>query len=217
MTNYSLFSKRDIFSIVVIVVSFVLSFYFYQHFPTLVPTHWNIQGQANGFSSRAFAAFFFPWLILGIYLLLSVIPRIDPRRDRYQEFAGAYSLIKNCIIGFLFAIYFIASLAGIGYNIHMSQIIPALIGLLFISLGFNITRIKSNWFIGIRTPWTLSSDVVWDKTQRLGGKIFMAAGIVIILGSLLSTQVAFVTLIAAAVIAGFVPTIYSYIEYRKLQ
>ncbi|MFA6534128.1 MAG: SdpI family protein [Patescibacteria group bacterium] len=163
--------------IVLIALSAAASVWFYQNMPAIVPIHWGLSGQADGYGSRGFAAFFFPALILGLYLLLTFIPNLDPKKNIYAEFKKTYWILRLTFILFFILIYFTASLVGVGYNLPVGQIVCGGIGLLFIIIGACLTKIKPNWFVGIRTPWTLSDDIVWEKTHRLGGKLFMLAGL----------------------------------------
>jgi len=185
---YLLDWKKEWIAPLCIAFAFIGSIYFYVHFPEQVVTHWNLQGQPDDWSGKTFAAFFFPILILGIYILLIFLPLFDPLRKRYEEFSKTYQIIRFALVTFFTGIYFLASLSGLGYNMQIGKIIPAVIGLLFVILGNYMPKIKKNWFVGIRTPWTLASEEVWNKTHRLGGKIFILAGVLMILGIWLPTM-----------------------------
>lgn len=208
--------KTEILSLIMIVASFVLAFYFYQNFPDQVPTHWNFQGQADGWSSAGVGAFMIPFVLLGMYVLFLVIPLIDPKKDRYQEFAGTYHLFKNFIILFMFVIYLIVGYSGLGYDLDISIIVTTMVGLLFMVIGSQMPKIKSNWFIGIRTPWTLSSEEVWKNTHILGGKTFIIGGLLLIIAGFLENQFSLYLFIVAIILAAIVPMVYSYVWYRKL-
>jgi uncharacterized membrane protein len=209
--------KTEILSLIMIVASFVLAFYFYQNFPDQVPTHWNFRGEVDGWSSAGFGAFMIPFVILGMYLLFLVIPLIDPKKERYREFTGTYHLFKNFILFFMFIIYLIIGYSGLGYDLDISIIVSTLVGLLFIVLGSQMPKIKSNWFIGIRTPWTLSNEEVWKKTHEVGGKFFIIGGLLIIIAGLLENKFSLYIFIAAIIIAAIVPMVYSYVWYRKTE
>ena len=127
--------KQEYIPLIFIGVSFLLAPYFYLHFPAQVPSHWDIHGTVDQYSSAAFAAFFFPVINLLMYLLLTFIPVIDPEHKRYTEFAHAYVLIKTTIIVFMACMYVAVSLIGLGYNIPIQQVVPVGVGILFIVLG----------------------------------------------------------------------------------
>lgn len=171
--------KTEILPIFFIMVSLVVSGYFYLNFPEQVPTHWDIHGQVDGWSSKGFAAFFFPILILGMYFLFIFLPKIDPKREKYQQFMRVYNIFKNLIVIFMVGVYLLTGLNGLGYNLPIELYMPVAVGILFIIIGNYMSKIKTNWFLGIRTPWTMSSDIVWQKTHRFGGKIFVLSGLIL--------------------------------------
>jgi len=209
--------KTEILPIVLILLSIAASFYFYANFPDRVPTHWGLNGEVDGWSSKAFAAFFFPGLVLGIYLLFLGIPYLDPKKDRYAEFAKPYHIFKDFMVAFMTLTYFYTGLYGIGYQLPVTMVIPPAVGVLFLVIGNYLGKIKSNWFMGIRTPWTLSNEEVWNKTNRLGGKLFILSGLFMIFGAVLPPAIFFTTFIVVILVASLVPVIYSYILYRKIQ
>jgi uncharacterized membrane protein len=208
--------KTEVTAVIFIALSWLLSLYFFQHFPALVPIHWDIAGNANGFGSRAFAAFFVPALTLGIYLILLALPILDPKKDRYIEFAKTYHLFKNLIIIMLVAIYCIASFNALGVAIPIGITIPILIGLLFVIMGNYFGKIRRNFFIGIRTPWTLSNEEVWNKTHRFGGKLFIVGGILILLTVFIPITLRVPLFIGTAICIAVIPMIYSYLLFKKV-
>jgi uncharacterized membrane protein len=209
--------KTEITPILMLIISFIASFYFYGRFPSRVPSHWNFAGQVDGYSSAEFGAFGFPAITLGIYLLLLFIPYLDPKKDRYQEFKNVYHIIKISLVVFMTIVYFLASLNGLGYNAPIGVFVPIMIGILFIILGNYMSKLRLNWFVGMRNPWTLSSEEVWNKTNRLTGKIFIIGGIAMILESFIPNMLKLPFFIATIVLLVATPNIYSFIIYKKLQ
>lgn len=207
--------KSEILPVSVLLVQILLGIYFYLHFPEKVPTHWNFKGEIDGWSSGTFAAIFFPALTIGIYLMMLFLPNLDPKKERYADFKKVYHLIKNTLVIFLAAIYLITGLAGLGYNMPINLIMPFGVGLLFLVMGNYLGKIKRNWFMGIRTPWTISSEEVWNKTHRLGGKMFMATGFVMMLGAFINSSVFLVLFITSLTIVLVIPVVYSYILFKK--
>ncbi len=207
--------KKEIFPIVLIIASVIASFYFYAHFPTQVVTHWNFQGQANGYSDRALGAFLFPGIILGIYLLFLVLPILDPKKERYEESIGPYNIFKNLLVVVLTIIYFIASISNLGYAFNVGYFVAGIIGLMIMIMGNYMGKLKPNWFVGIRTPWTISSENVWTKTHRLGGILMMIFGVVIIISPWLPETLAMVLFIVSAIAFSLGSMIYSYVIYRQ--
>jgi uncharacterized membrane protein len=207
--------KPEIFSLIILAISIAASFYFYAHFPDRVVTHWNFAGQPNGWSSRAFAAFFFPALLAAMYALFLILPKIDPRKERYVEFAKVYNIFRNSILFILAAIYFVASLDNIGFNFDIAIVSSIFIGLLFIVLGNYLGKIKMNWFVGIRTPWTLSSETVWNKTHYFGGKVFIFSGLLMIIAGFAPLAWRLPLFIADIIVLILGTVAYSYIVYLQ--
>ncbi|MEM5812412.1 MAG: SdpI family protein [Candidatus Aenigmatarchaeota archaeon] len=182
--------------------------------PEIIVTHWNFQGKPDGFMSKEFFSAFFLSLALGIYGLLLVIPKIDPLRKNIKKFIIYYDGMVVLSAGFMLYIYLIVAASNIGLGIDTAKaIIPCVSSLLFY-VGFLCTKSKRNWFIGIRTPWTLSSDKVWEKTNRLGGRLLEAYSIVFLLGFFVS-QDFFILLLFVLILIFIFTTVYSYFEYRK--
>ena len=205
--------KSEIFSFLILAVSWVAAFYFYQHFPDKVVTHWNIAGQADGWSGRGFAAFFFPGLLSGMYLMFLLLPMFDPKKDRYAEFSKVYNVFRNLLLGVMALIYFIASVSNLGVYLNVGVWTPLIIGLLFVVLGNYMGKIKPNWFVGIRTPWTMSSETVWNKTHRFGGKAFMMSGVLIAMSGLAPLRLRLPLFVFAIMIMLFGTIVYSYLVY----
>jgi uncharacterized membrane protein len=185
--------------------------------PADVPSHWNAAGQVDGYSSPGMAMFLMPAITLAVGLLLIFLPKIDPLRANVDKFRPLYHWF---VIGF--GIYFtyihvLTLLAGLGVVYNMTYALMPAIGILEFGLGFLIERTKQNWFIGIRTPWTLSSPVVWEKTHKLGGLLFKVCGGMALLGIFFRTEIAFIVMLAPTLVATIGIIIYSYVAYRQEQ
>jgi uncharacterized membrane protein len=189
----------------------------YSRLPETIATHWNMDGQADGWSTRAFGAWITPVLLLATWGLFRVLPTIDPRGANYAKFGGALEAIIDSLMLFLLGMHIVLLRAGLGHPVQMQRIAPFGVGVLLTVIGNLLPRARPNWFIGIRTPWTLSSDRVWEKTHRLGGRLFVAGGIVIALVSLFWVQWAHVVLITVVVLTAAVVLIYSYLEWKREQ
>lgn len=210
-------SFLGIIQIVIVLASIVLSIYFYQNFPEIVPIHWNVAGQADGFGSRAFGAFMMPVLLIAMYFLFELLPKIDPRKERYVEFTKVYSIIKTVIMLVLFGAYVISGLNSLGFVVPVEFWIPFMIGLMFIVIGNYFGKIRNNYFVGIKTPWTLSNEEVWNKTHRLGGKLFILAGVVMLFMGFIPVFMRLSLLLIVIAVAAVLPIVYSYFLYRKLK
>jgi uncharacterized membrane protein len=210
--------KTEIIPIITLIITIISSFYFFSNFPDQIPIHWNFQGEVDNWGSKTFGAFFFPVLILGMYLIFLILPYIDPKKLRYDQFQKTYHKFKRTLIIFMALIYFVSSFAGLGYNVNIGIWMPILIGLLFIFIGNYLSKIKPNWFLGIRTPWTLSSETVWQKTHQVGGKLFILAGVAIMIIPFtpITLQGWLLGLIVSIVIFGTVfYSLYLYLQEKK--
>lgn len=217
MSEIKINFKTEIIPILMIVLSFIAGIYFYQRFPERVASRWNFQGEVDGYSSKTFGAFGLPIIIGLMYLMFLILPRIDPQKQRYSEFAQTYRLFKNIIIGFMLLIYGVTGLANLGYNLPIGIVIPLIIGVLFIIMGQQMPGIKPNWFLGIRTPWTLSNENVWNKTHQVGGRLFVLLGLVLMIMPLIPENLAMILFFAAIVATVGGTFLYSYLIYRKIK
>ena len=145
------------FGLVIAAVAVAVSLWAYPQLPPTVATHWNVRGEADGFSGRVVAVSIMPLLIIVMTGLFNVLPRLDPRRANYAKFIGTYWLIANAVILFILIGHGMIVATGLGYPVKIGRTLPIGVGLLFIVLGNYLTRVEPNFFVGIRTPWTLSS------------------------------------------------------------
>jgi uncharacterized membrane protein len=164
--------------------------------------------------SKLWGLFFTPIVITGIAALFLVIPRIDPKKENIEKFRKYYDRFVILFLLFMVTVHLQILLWNVGIQISPNIVLPAGTGLLFYYIGILIENADRNWFVGIRTPWTLSSDRVWKKTNQLGGKLFKLAGIVAIFGTLFSKYAVFFIVIPVLLVAGFT-VVYSYYEYQK--
>jgi uncharacterized membrane protein len=189
----------------------------YPNMPLSVPTHWDLVGRPNGWSSRLWGAWVMPFILVAIWAFMRVLPAIDPRGSNYAKFGGAFEAIIVSIMLFLFGIHIIILRAALGYPVAVQRVLPIGVGVLLIVIGNLLPRARPNWFVGIRTPWTLSSDRVWEKTHRMGGRVFVAGGMLIVLAALLVAQWAQIVLFAVVMVCTAVVLIYSYLEWKREQ
>jgi len=209
--------KTELFPILLLIITSITSFYFYSIFPEQVPMHWNIAGEIDGWGSKTMGAFMLPVTMVGMYILFLGLPYLDPRQKRYEQFSKIYHGFKAIILLFMAIMYFLIGANTLGYNVPIGTLVPILVGILFILIGNYTAKIKPNWFIGIRTPWTLSSEEVWNKTHRIGGKIFVFSGLLFILEPFLPLNYqgpVFAIIIIGIVVGTFS---YSYFIYKKEQ
>jgi uncharacterized membrane protein len=193
----------------------VFSAIVYADLPDRIPTHWNMSGEADGWSSRFIGAALMPLAGLGIWALLQWLPRIDPLRANYEKFRPTYDMVVNTILVFLAATHILVLGAALGWPVNIERVLPIGVGLVCLLVGNVLPRARRNWLFGVRTPWTLSNDRVWERTHRAAGYLFVALG-----AALLVTAVLPVTLPPNAVFIGLIAVasitlIYSFVAWRQ--
>jgi uncharacterized membrane protein len=189
---------------------------FWDQLPEQIASHWNIHDQVDGYMPKFWGVFMMPLITLGMFLLFLVVPSIDPLKANIAQFREAFNLFVVLIVGFMLYIHGLTLAWSLGYtNFKMStSILPAL-GLLFIFIGFMLRKAKRNFFIGIRTPWTLSNDHVWDKTHQLGSILFMVSGVLALIGGFFGGTIAFWMFFVPLMASMLFLVIYSYVLYRN--
>ena len=201
--------------ILLILVSFAVGAYAYALLPEQVASHWGLSGEPNAYMPAIFGAFFLPGLMAVLFAIFIAIPKIDPLRANIEAFKTEYRRFVLLILSFMFLIYAQSILWNLGTEISFNLTMPVLLGCLFFYVGILLEKAKRNWFIGIRTPWTLSSDEVWVKTHKLGSKLFKAVGVASVISVLLPAY-ALLIVIALLVAAAVGLIVYSYVAYTKL-
>src|SRR5437660_3495948 len=199
------------FGLVIALLAVVISVWTYPRLSPTVATHWNLKGTPDGFSSRLLAVSIIPLFILAMTGLFNVLPKLDPRRENYAKFIHVYWLIANAVLVFMAIAHVLVISSALGFPVKIDRLMPLGIGLLFIVLGNYLTRVEPNWFVGIRTPWTLSSDTVWRKTHRTGGWLMVLGGLVIATCAFLPPGAFLPLFIAAILIMSVIPIVQSYI------
>jgi uncharacterized membrane protein len=190
----------------------------YRRLPETMAVHWDMDGNPNGWMPRAFGASFGPVFLLVLWQIMRVLPRLDPREPNYARFGDAYDTIVAAVLLLLLATHCIVLAVALGYQVAVSRLVPALVGVLFVVIGNVMPRMRPNWWFGVRTPWTLSNDRVWARTHRLAGFSMTAAGIVIVASTLvLPARLGLPVLIAAIVAATIGPVVYSYLTWKREQ
>lgn len=203
------------FIFLLILITFLISLFFYNEMPSSMATHWNEKGDVNGYSSKIFGLFFMPFMLLGLFVLFLLIPKIDPLKKNILEFKKYYDIFILLFIIFMVVIHLQIILWNLGFKLNPNFLIPISIGILFFYTGFILEKTKRNWFIGIRTPWTLSNDIVWNKTHKLGGALFKISGFFAFIG-IFFKNLSYLFVIIPVAISSLIVTVYSYFEFRKL-
>jgi uncharacterized membrane protein len=205
--------KIAIASWMIVLIQFLIGISFYPQMPEQMATHWNISGVVDGYSAKFLGLFLVPLISIGLFLLFFVIPRIDPLKN-IERFGKYYWRFVIILLAFLLYLYALTISWNLGLRFSMFQVLAPAFGVLFYYLGVVTMNAKMNWFVGIRTPWTLSSEIVWDKTHILGGKLFKICGLLAVFG-IVSEWFALFFILAPVILVSIYLTVYSYFEYQR--
>lgn len=201
--------------LILIIGAAVAGLLLWNQLPEQMASHWNENDQVDGYISRFWGVFMMPLMTLGLFLLFLVIPSVDPLKANIAKFRGVFNLFIVLIVGFMLYVHALTLLWSLGYTgFEMSKAMLPAMGLLFILVGYLMRQSKRNWFIGIRTPWTLSSDKVWEETHRLGATLFKISGLLAILGAFLP-EIAFWLMFIPLIGSSLFLVVYSYLLYAR--
>jgi len=202
--------------IVLVVDAVALSFTVYSRLPAMVPIHWNAAGQIDNYAPRAVGAFVFPAIMLLLGGLFAALPAISPSGFGIERKSRAYAAIVSAVLLFLLAVHVYVLLAALNVARSITTFLPILIGALFIVIGNYLPKMRRNFFVGIRTPWTLADEDVWFRTHRLGGILFVICGALLMAaGPFLPGRSMQALLITTVVIVALVTVVYSFAIYRR--
>jgi uncharacterized membrane protein len=205
----------SIFTLAMIVLALLAGAALWNQLPDQMASHWNSNDQVDGYISRFWGVFLMPLITLGMLVLFLVLPGIDPLKANIAQFRESFNLFIVVIVAFMLYVHGLTLAWSLGYNdFKMSAAMLPFMGVLFIAIGFMLRKAKRNFFIGIRTPWTLSSDSVWDKTHQLGSILFMASGAFAILGGFFGGMTAFWLMFVPLIGSSLFLVVYSYVLYR---
>jgi uncharacterized membrane protein len=204
----------EIAVVIILLLSFGASLYFYDKMPDMVASHWDSQGEVNGYMPKFWGLFLVPIISVIVVFLLILIPRIDPKKTNIDKFKKYFDWFIILFMLFMLYIHILTILWNLAYRFDMVLAMLPAFSMLFYYMGVVIEHAKLNWTIGIRNPWTMSSEKVWDKTHKLGGKLFKACGIIVLLG-LVFKEIAIWLIIIPIFISITWSFAYSYHEFKK--
>lgn len=211
--------KTFLLLVAFIVLAILVGTLVYPSLPDIVASHWNTKGEVDGYTPKFWAIFLIPIFMTGMLVLYLFIPKIDPLKANIESFRKQYNNFFITLFGFFLYIFFLIlfwNLCDCTYEASFAKFLIPAIATLWYFIGALLQKSKRNWFIGIRTPWTLSSDEVWEKTHKLGGVLFKLAAVFALIGLFISNnQIIFITIIIPVMIIVLVTVIYSYLAYQK--
>ncbi len=205
----------DALGFLLVLAAFGLTARAYPGLPDPMPTHWNAAGQVNGWMPKFWGAFLVPLVMVFLWVTFLVLPKISPRGFEMEPFTRAWDVFKLTMLAvMLFIGVLVLQAAKTGGELSPTAIFCAL-GVLFVVMGNLLGKVTRNFFVGIRTPWTLASEEVWYRTHRLAGKLFVAAGLLVVATSFAGLHVW--PIMVSIGLATLIPVVYSYVIYRRLE
>ena len=201
----------------IVVASLAFSAAIFDRLPERMAIHWGPDGQPDGFGPRAFGAFGLPAMMLLLWGIMAVVPRLDPRRANIEQFRDSYDLLVAAVVAVLAIIHVAVIGTALGWPVSVGRVAPLAIGLLFVIIGIMLPRFRSNFFVGIRTPWTLSSEMVWVKTHRVGGYMLVGLGVVLLGAALLNSATWLYVIIGGGFLLVATVLGYSYWAWKQEQ
>lgn len=202
-------------AIALTLASLVASVAMYDRLPDPVPTHFDLRGEPNGFTPKPFGALMGPIVLAVLGAILIVLPRISPRGYLFDQFERTYELIAIATLVFVFAVTTAELYAAIHKTPETARVILISIGVLLVVIGNYLGKLTRNFFVGIRTPWTLASPEVWFRTHRVGGPLFVLCGLFMIVSAALGADPIFG--VSAIIVTSLILVVYSYVAYRRIE
>ncbi|NHK26592.1 SdpI family protein [Parvularcula flava] len=202
--------------IVIVAMAVASVWAFFQPGPHEVPVHWGLSGEPDRYASRLNALVSLPLVALAISAILAIAGKVDPRRANIERSGPAYRIAWLGTLGMLAIGHGVIVATALGQDVPVARIIGAAVGVLLVALGDVIGKSKSNFTVGVRTPWTLSSERSWNKTNRAGGRLFVAIGILGAVSAFLAPPWVTLSIFlgGSIAIAGF-SLVYSWIVWRE--
>ena len=187
----------------------------YSRLPERFAVHWDIHGEPNRYGSRVEGAFLLPGLMIALYLIMQWYPSRDPRSSNIAKFRGAYDAVVTASIAFLGVVHVLVLGQSLGWRVDITTVLFVCGGAMLVLFGNLLPLARSNFIFGIRTPWTLSSEHVWARAQRVGGYAMVAAGVLTMASAFLARPTGAVVALASLILAGAIPVVYSYVLWSS--
>ena len=194
--------------------AFAIFAYFYPQLPAQLPSHWNFNGEIESYMAKQqFIGLMF--LPIGLYIMMEVMPKIDPRKSAYNQHYKAYGFFELVMVLFIIGMQGMVISVGMGVKLDVSRIMLASLGLLFMVIGNFMPQVRPNYFFGIKTPWTLANEEVWRRTHRIGGFVYTVAGLTAFLANFFISKQFALPLFIVFITTLFIPVAYSYAIFKK--
>ena len=208
--------KRELPLLIMIIITFAISFYFYPQLPERIPTHWNFRGEIDGYSNKLSGILIMPIMNLVMYVMFLFLPALDPKKENYKLFESTYIYFRYLFLIFFICMHIMIIAAALGYMNDTGRLVMLGVSLLFMLMGNVMGRLKHNYFVGVKTPWTLANEEVWTKTHRLAAKLWTAGGLIGAVLAALNFNPGWIFLIIL-ILPSLIPVVYSYIIFNRLK
>ena len=178
--------------------------------PDKLPVHWDISGNIDGYASKAFVVFALPFIFTALNWICSFTTLADPKKQNHSgKVLSLVFWLVPLISVVLFGVIYAASL---GKKVLITIVLPVMLGFIFVIIGNYLPKCKQNYTVGIKTPWTLNSEEIWNKTHRLAGWLWVAGGIAIMVFGFFKIVWAVLPIV---LVISLIPLIYSYVLHKK--
>jgi uncharacterized membrane protein len=201
-------------TIALLISFYVIAFVFYPQMPARMASHWDSSGVVDGYTSRFLGLFLLPFIATAVTALFLAIPVIDPLKANIAKFRLYFDWFVVLFLAFFEYLYILTILWNKNVSFDFTQALLPAVGVLFVYIGIMLRNARRNYMIGIRTPWTLANEEVWNRTHSLGGKLFIAAGIVSAFGAVWPKYAIFFILSPVLVVT-LITVVYSYAIYPQ--
>jgi uncharacterized membrane protein len=218
MKNKPNYKNMLFFSGIVFLIALAVTIFTWAKVPAdaQIPIHWNVQGEVDNYASKALGLLIGPGVILLLSLLLAFVPRMEPRIENLQQSQKAYQVVWGFMVVFMLGLHLVTTAAALGKDINIATMMSFAMGVLFMTIGNYMGKIRSNFIFGIRTPWALSSEESWNKTHRLGGRLFFLVGLFVFVSAFLQRgELSFGLLIGGLFIILILTYAYSYWVWKQ--
>ena len=205
--------KIFVISAIIILLAILLSIFIYPRLPDPMPSHWNAQGEVDGYMSKFWAVSMMPIISILIMGLMLALPNIDPLKKNISKFRSYYDMFILAFVIFFAYIHVLTLAYSLNFVFNMTVMIMPAIAIIFWGSAILMEKSKRNWFVGIKNPWTLSSDVVWEKTHKLAGKLFKVLAIIMIVGLFFDKYLMWMLFVSIVVVVVWL-FVYSYLIYN---
>jgi len=207
--------RRNAVGLGIVLVAAIASVLAYPDLPQEMAMHFSAGGEPDSYMDKTLGVALMPALGVVILGMFAVLPRLDPLGENFEEFEDYYDLTAVVTVAIIAYVHGAVLGWNLGYQFEMGQVMAPILAVAGIVFGYVVENAKQNWFVGIRTPWTLSDEEVWTQTHERSGILFKIAGVVALLAIPFPEYFAYVA-IAPLALAAFIPTVYSYVLYRRL-